>query len=373
MKVLALITYRVFPTLMGGQKGIVLFYNYLQQHADVELIVSKNNKKRNVPKNAHPVLHANKTIFFNIFLYGVLKKLVRKLKPDVIIAEHSYAGWMAFLLRRTTGVPFIIHSHNLETIRFQEMKRWWWKWYEPYERWIHQKADFNFFISEADEAYALKRFGLDAAKCTTVTYGVEMHAPPELEKEAFLKHTGIWENEKVLYFNGTLDYKPNADAVVVLLNKILPLLQKADVRFKLLVTGNRATSVLKKQLMLHPDVVFLEWIPDVSCCYRSAQLFLNPIVQPSGVKTKVIEAIGNHCTVISTEAGASGINKHACGEKLITVSDGDWEAFTQKILLYVKQPQRKTGPAFFETYLWNNIAAKAVKKLQTVALYNERK
>jgi hypothetical protein len=60
------------------------------------------------------------------------------------MAEHSYAGWIALLLKRSNHVPFIIHSHNLEAIRFRHMQRWWWKGYYHYERWIHQKADCNF-------------------------------------------------------------------------------------------------------------------------------------------------------------------------------------------------------------------------------------
>jgi glycosyltransferase involved in cell wall biosynthesis len=293
---------------------------------------------------------------------------VQQYKPDVLVAEHSYSGWIAIVLRRATGVPFIIHSHNLEALRFRQMNRRWWPLYARYERWIHRQADHNFFISTADEAYAVKHFKLDAAKCTTITYGIEPNVTLNTnERDSVLKETGLWGFEKVLYFNGTLDYKPNVDAVLVLLHAILPLLQKAVPEVKLVITGNRASTALQETLRQHPQVLFKAYVPDVRPYYQAAQLFLNPIREVSGVKTKLIEAIASHCTVISTEAGAAGIDKTVCGTKLVTVADNDWTSFTALVVQELHKPQQQTSAAFFEAYSWQTITAKAAQKIKAVA------
>jgi glycosyltransferase involved in cell wall biosynthesis len=365
MNVLALVTYRVYPTLMGGQKGVALFYKYLQLRLNVLLVVSRNNQLSNEQHCATPILHENKKIFMNLFLYDHLKKLVRKCKPEVIIAEHSYAAWLALLLRHAMGIPYIIHSHNIEALRFREMKRSWWKLYWHYERWIHQRANYNFFISKADQMYAIQHFRIKPEKCTIIPYGIEGDNDQQaFDREAFLASIGIWENEKVFYFNGTLDYKPNLDAVMILLNNIAPQLRNLIYKFKIIVTGNRASSALTQLLKSHPDVLFLEYVPDVKPFYKAAHLFLNPVLHESGIKTKVIEALAHHCSVVSTESGARGIDKDVCSAKVMTVPDGDWNAFAATILESLNKPAVQTSQAFFDTYGWETIALKAVKKIE---------
>src|SRR5437763_13627419 len=124
-RILALVTYRIYPTLMGGQKGVALFYDALQKHVDVLMALSKNNAIEN-SKHQRKLLYTNRLLPLNIFCIGVLKKLAINEQVQVLIAEHSYAGWIALLLKNRTGLPFIIHSHNLEGLRFRQMQRWWW-------------------------------------------------------------------------------------------------------------------------------------------------------------------------------------------------------------------------------------------------------
>ena len=142
--VLGLVSFRIYPTLMGGQKGVALFYEYLQRHVSVLLAGSMDN----VPTERvqmQRMLFPNKRIYRNLFKQASLRQLVISEKIDVIIAEHSYTGWLAYWLHQKTGRPFIIHSHNIESRRFQKMKKWWWRGYRSYEGWIHRKAQHSFF------------------------------------------------------------------------------------------------------------------------------------------------------------------------------------------------------------------------------------
>ncbi len=358
---LGLVTYRVYPPLMGGQKGVAHFYDHLCKEQPVVLALSKNNAlPAGTGMPSLPVLHQNKVVFFNLFRIGLLKKIVKEKCIRLIVAEHSYTGWIALLLKKQTGLPFIIHSHNLEALRFKHMRRWWWKLYWHYEKWIHQKADFNFFISDEDGTYALRHFYLDRAKCETITYGVES-APVKsgLEKKNFLSALRLNESYTVLFFNGTLDYAPNYEAVRILISEVAPRLKKRLQLFKILISGNRISQHLKQHIAQQPDFLYLDYVPDVNLLYQSAHLFLNPILNNTGVKTKLIEAIANHRTVVSTESGATGIREKACGSKLVTVADGDWNQFADAVVEQLQRLQSPTPDVFFEYYLWANIAKKA--------------
>ena len=59
MNVLGLVSFRIFPTHMGGQKGVAVFYYYLQKHVNVLLAVSDDNQESKATETAG-ILYPNK-------------------------------------------------------------------------------------------------------------------------------------------------------------------------------------------------------------------------------------------------------------------------------------------------------------------------
>jgi len=360
--VLGLVTFRVFPTHMGGQKGVALFYKYLQQHLDVLLAVSEDNQETELVRT-QKLLYHNKKIYLNYFRIGQLKKLALSNKTDAIIAEHSYAGWLGWLLHMKSGKPFIIHSHNIESKRFRQMQKWWWKFYYWYEGWVHRKAQFNFFISEEDMEFAIKKFGLASAKCAVVTYGIEQN-PSSGIKSLLRKQLGWNENKIYLLFNGTLDYLPNYEAVENIIERIEPLLRQKINNYEIIITGNRAPKKLIGKILNSQNITYAGYVDDVDLYYRAADIFINPVSNDTGVKTKLIEAVANNCTAVSTESGASGIRKDLCTGKLILVSDSDWDSFVNSTVKCLNRGENTTSPEFYDYYSWETISKKASDKIR---------
>lgn len=371
-RVLALVTFKVFPTEMGGQKGVVCFYKHLKTLLPVSLAVSRNNARAPEDWDVDRVLYGNKKMFQNPFVLFRLKKIVKEKGIDVIIAEHSYTAWMGWLLKKMTGLPFIIHSHNIEALRFRQMNRGWWRLYDRYEKWIHQKSDHNFFISADDQAYAITNYGLLPEKCSMITYGIEP-STATVDKKSWLQAYHLKGNETILYFNGTLDYKPNYDAVMVLLNTIAPALQRSLENFVIVISGNRATAKLIEQLKAAPNILFLGFVPDAAPLYAVSDVFINPVLNNSGVKTKVIEAIGTGCQVVSTKSGAGGIHPRLCGNNLWLADDNNWYHFTDLIRQVAQHQKAPVPKPFYDTYLWNNIAKKAAHIIEEVACKHANK
>jgi glycosyltransferase involved in cell wall biosynthesis len=361
MKVLGIVTFRIFPTHMGGQKGVALFYQYLSEYVEVLLAGSNDNQDSGKIKMER-VLFPNRQIYRNGWRIGAIKKIAIENSIDLIVAEHSYAGWIAWLASKRLRKPFIIHSHNIESSRFRQMHKWWWPLYRRYEAWIHRKADHNFFISEDDLRFAVKKFKLNPQSCTVVSYGVEA-TEINKDKAAIRKTLKLHEDETIFLFNGTLDYKPNHDAVVDLCEKIQPLLRNRLPDCRIIVTGNRAPAGLIKKMM-QSGIHYLGYVKNLPLYYQTADLFLNPVSNDTGVKTKVIEAIANNCTVLSTASGAKGIMTNMCGEKLMTVPDGDWNIFVDIAIKAAKTPTVDTPPAFYEYYSWKNMAARAASSME---------
>src|SRR5688572_11540169 len=101
-KVLGLVSFRIYPTHMGGQKGVANFYKELQSFVEVLLATSSDNQESRYTPIIN-VLDPNRRMYRNLFRIQRLKKLVKEASIDVLIAEHSYAGWMAWQLHRVTG------------------------------------------------------------------------------------------------------------------------------------------------------------------------------------------------------------------------------------------------------------------------------
>ena len=367
--VLGLVSFRIFPTHMGGQKGVALFYQYLQQHVNVLLAVSKDNGDTDKVKSAR-VLHSNKKIYLNCFRFRQLSKLARSHQADVIICEHSYTGWLGWLLSRAIRKPFIIHSHNIESRRFQQMGKWWWGIYHWYEGWIHRKASFNFFISNDDMQFAMKEFRLSPSNSMVITYGIEKKTIHQ-NRAALRMELGLDENKIILLFNGTLDYEPNYEAVETLIERVEPLLRSQLNNYEIIITGNRAPKSLIEKILACNNISYLGYVDDVNQYYQAADLFINPVSNNTGVKTKLIEAIANHCTAVSTESGATGMEKELCGDKLITCRDHDWNSFTEKILEALHKEESFTPLDFFGFYQWENISGKAAEKIKDLTRTNE--
>jgi glycosyltransferase involved in cell wall biosynthesis len=169
------------------------------------------------------------------------------------------------------------------------------------------------------------------------------------------KH-GIDADEKILLFNGLLDYGPNLDALRVILDKVNPeLLQVKNFRYRLIVCGARLPENLKG-LASYGDkhITYAGFVDDISIYFKAADVFLNPVQTGGGIKTKMVEAIAYGANVVSTESSATGISRKVCGEKLSVVEDDDWEAFTLAIIKASSQVNI-TPEAYYHFYDWKYI------------------
>src|ERR1700741_3483995 len=134
--VLGIISYKVFPAQMGGQKCVDAFYSHLAKQTKVVLAVAKENvDTKNNTGEIFSFLYHHKWGFANLRFVYRLSKLIKQQNIDVICIEHSYLGWLGMLLKRFTKKPFIIRSHNIEAHRFRDMHKAGWRLYALYERW----------------------------------------------------------------------------------------------------------------------------------------------------------------------------------------------------------------------------------------------
>lgn len=360
--------YRIYPAKMGGQKGIAFFYAYLSRLLPLHIISTADNIFP-VQENTtfHPLLGTSKLRYINPFLFFRMRQFIRKQQITHLIIEHPYYGWLGILLKYSCGVQLVVHSHNIEAVRFKSIQKWWWGILWNYEKLTHRKADLNFFIHDADREFAIKKFKLSPAKCLTITYGFEMaKAPDPTEKNAAKKQLcdlyGISEANKLLLFNGTLGYGPNREALDIILQKINPILLNSGITYKIIICGSKLPAVYEELAAYHNQhIIYAGFVDDINLYFCGADIFINPVMEGGGIKTKVVEALGHNLSVISTQSGATGIPAGITGDKLTIVNDQDWEGFARCIA--TTNTAAQIPGRFFDHFYWGNIAQKAAAAL----------
>ncbi len=360
MKVLNIVPYSFLPYSSGGQKLIAFFNEYLGKQTELYVAgTSDNNKNEAENYQLLPYLNKGRLRYINPIVLIKIISLIRSKKIETILMEHPYLGWYIPFIRLFTGCKIICHTHNVESERFRSIGKPWWRILRVYEKLILKKCDLVFCITEEDKAFFTKSMKLPTLKCIHVPYGIVEKSIPDdklnCKQQVCEKHK-INPEAKLLFFNGVLDYKPNIEAVEIILSKIIPELDKQSFSYYIIITGkNLQSDICEKIETLNNRILYTGFVEDIFLYTKAADILINPILSGGGVKTKLIEAIASNTTVVSTVTGALGVSRNIAGEKLKIVTDGDWTGFAHAIKMSESDHHKNTPDSFYNEYYWGNI------------------
>lgn len=373
INVLSIVSYRFLPALMGGEKNISIFNDHLSGLVNLSCVTVKKVK---VPDKTNydilPLLSNNILRYINPYYFFILRKIILQKKISHVILEHPYYGWLGIALKKFIGVKLIIHSHNIEALRFKSFGKWWWRLLWWYERGVHRLADMNFFITREDMDYAIAHYHLAPQKCTVITYGINFSTlPTRAEKAAaraeVCRTHHIDPTNRLLLYTGTLYYRPNLHGLDIILKKITPLLQKSSIPYSILICGGHLPeSYNKLEAYKNNNIVYAGYVQDISMYFKAADIFMNPISEGGGIKTKLVEALAGNSSAVSFASGAFGIPIELTGGKLRVVPDEDSEAFYDAIQESGKLLAADVPTNFYEHFYWGNIVQKAHQHLLSI-------
>jgi len=363
--ILSIVSYPFLPARQGGQKMIALFNKYMARKTRLICVTTKNNEPS--AAEGYTVLKpiSNSPLrYINLFLFFSIRKIIRQEKVSHIIIEHPYYGWLGMLLKWSGKEKLIVHSHNIESLRWKVLGKWWWPILGVYEKWTHRRADFNFFIQEPDMAYAIRNFKLDPSKCMLVPYGTTAAGVPSISERQRCRKLledshGISPGDRIFLFNGLLSYPPNLKAVRMIITKILPLFGQEFTGYKILICGKGLPREVSEEIsQTGGRIIYAGFVDDIDIYFKGADVFINPVNEGGGMKTKLVEALAANLYCVSTQSGATGISNQLTGPGLAIVADEDWQAFANAMA--APMPKDDVAPAFFRQFSWEHIAEKAV-------------
>jgi polysaccharide biosynthesis protein PslH len=179
-----------------------------------------------------------------------------------------------------------------------------------YERRVLRACDGALAVSEEDRRTLLRL--APGVRIGVVPNGVDTahfsRAALARERAGPLSLAGA-----TLVFSGTLDFRPNVDAVAWFVREALPQIRARRPEVRLLVVGRRPAPALRA-LAAEGALVLTGEVPDARPYIAGAAVYVVPMRIGGGVRLKLLEALSLEAAVVSTGMGAEGIGELRGGE-----------------------------------------------------------
>ncbi|HEX2703016.1 MAG TPA: glycosyltransferase family 4 protein [Solirubrobacteraceae bacterium] len=155
-------------------------------------------------------------------------------------------------------------------------------------------------------------------------------------------------------FNGVLDYRPNVDAALYLVDQIWPLVLEVCPQARLSLVGRAPPSEVRR--LGRRGVTVTGEVADIRPYLERATVVVVPMRMGGGTRLKVVESLALSKATVSSSLGCEGIAVTP-GRDLLTADDP--RSFAEGILeLFENEPQRRelgrNGRALVEReYSWD--------------------
>ncbi len=108
-----------------------------------------------------------------------------------------------------------------------------------------------------------------------------------------------------LLFTGNMQYAPNVNCVVFLMEQVFPLLLKEMPHIQLIAAGKDPSSVLRRLESKHLHLT--GWVDDLRSYYRQARIFVAPMQIGIGMQNKILEAMAMGMPVVTSSLANNAI------------------------------------------------------------------
>ena len=107
-----------------------------------------------------------------------------------------------------------------------------------------------------------------------------------------------------LFFLGSLKMEQNRSSFDNIVKNILP---KISIPYKFYVVGKNDSNIVEKYSGLNSNIVFTGFVDDLNDFLLNMDIMISPIAFGTGIKTKILSAMGHGIPVITNDCGANGI------------------------------------------------------------------
>lgn len=296
---------------------------------------------------------------------AALDKMLDAEKFDVIQCEGLEMAPFVLAHSARLTARLVLDEHNAEFLMqrriFEQDWQSGWKrrpaalysWLQTrrlqsYERHALETFGRAIAVSEPDRA-ALAALGPTSKPIAIIPNGIDLaEFSPDDSRE---------EQPDSLVFTGTMDFRPNVDAVSWFAKEVWPQVIAKKPAAQFFIVGRRPAPAVVALKNL-PGTHVTGTVVDAKPYVRQSALYIVPMRMGGGVRFKVLEAMAMGKAIVTTRMGADGIDLTGGQEAVVADTAGD---FAAEILELLDDPARrrelaKQGRRFVEeNFDWRKI------------------
>lgn len=397
MRILHVVLYnKLYPPMNGGMLRCWNIATQLSEHFDVDLLclqpgIEKNIKakygaklfprmryvspEKNFIASGYKRFNKLKTAIQYRWFYKTFSgtnsalldivPLWKKIKGntyDIILLEHLES--LALIKKLKKYFPhakFILDAHNVDHVLLQnKVNKKRLAQIKLQESTLYKACDMVLTCSEKDKE-VFQQLNQNKIRAVTVPNGVDT-------KTNTVRLPEFSSNECNIIFCGSLDYEPNYVGMIWFLKTVWPSLINKFSFIKLTIVGKGIPdSEMMELIRKCINIKFVGETEDVTPYYRDSQLAIIPILNGSGTRLKILEAMSLGVPVISTTIGAEGID-YTKGKNIIIADNAD--QFINKLETFVSNPadniciSENARELVEKEYSWDIIGNELSKELE---------
>jgi len=278
-------------------------------------------------------------------------------EPDVVL----FHGQRDHPLLNSCQIPVVIDMCDANSMRLNMQAR-----YEPIhrlpvsmlnylrtlrtERKVLRKGSHIAFISARDRA-------------AVAGENSDVHVVPNGVDLDFWCPTEKIPHRNTIALTGEMSYRPNTDAAMVLVRKVMPILRRELDNPQLLLIGRAPPAALQNEVRGQEDITLTGFVDDVRPWVQQASVFAAPIRFASGMQNKILEAMAMKLPVVTTPVVEEGLRSDTAeGNPVIVAGIDNEREFADAIIRLLGEPEEceslgEAGRAYVKQhFLWVNSA-----------------
>ncbi len=362
----------------AGHEVTLLALNTQKHHQDPSVMAEHAHVITTDVDTTPRALPALKNVLFGRLPYNVerfdvpehherLAGLLQNEQFDVILLERVYLGVYLETIRKHSDAPVILRAHNVEYEIWQRLasnesniaKRLFYKQLairgEAFERTLLPMFDGLVAITPRDEQL-LRALGYNGPS-VAIPAGYDL--PAELPEAP---------TQGEVAFLGSLDWLPNQQGLRWLLKQVWPLVHASVPEAKLRVAGRNMPDDIRR--IEQAGVEIVGEVESAMDFLLSHPVCVVPLLSGSGMRIKILEAMGTGRAIVTTKIGVEGIE--AEDEQHVLIRDTP-QRFAEALIELLHDRTRcwELGTAarhrIAERYAWPAIAERFTHFFEQVA------